>query len=587
MNTSQASAGSSGGAPKTPTSVPSQGNVHGMAFHAGVSPDAAAEEPDPDNSGLLTLPQSQDYMPADGQPHLVVPSDTLEDPAQMQLENPYEIDEKASKLSGVSGTGQSMHSRQKHKKKKKKKRAETLISEISTGGAGGRSSLSSQDSRLTGTFLLLHTLEFIALVVSVVVYVIQANKFKAELINLRNISSVSEDTCRLAPVSLQYIAMEADHDFVFNVEDSDAPALNNIAGLNKILTTLSTRLGTLVSNLNTLTTTYGPWETEDIEAYTISTTDDETGQNIAPNVIFEELQVGSLKSCLNTLAQKANNLATCTIAHNSVMGRNHPYQYPTYHNDLMYLMFNTLQPIVDGCKRAMYTYLEDTISIGYSIIVIATVVVFASIGLAALVQLFVYIYYSRSLARQRREAYYKMLDVPKNKLHAVIRRLIQSDEEDETLTHTMTETQSSGTDTTDESETEGGFDESNEDAGFEHRAHTPGSAALDSSPGTPAPSGEAASNENGPANGTSSPQPGDKSQQQMLLTPNQQTDGAAMQGGQDLLASSSQQLGSMMTGQPGDLQSQLAQQQLMSQLSPMNPQLASMVGMNGMQNMKT
>ncbi|KAH7827860.1 uncharacterized protein MONOS_286 [Monocercomonoides exilis] len=331
----------------------------------------------------------------------------------------YQQEDRMSKFSGVSAFSMS----KKKRKKKKKKKTNAILTEFASGSNADEGS---EKAKLLSLVIMLHILVILVLLIGLILYIVLANNYMQQISNLREVSNVAADSCRLAPLSLQFLAHEFNHNFEYNPTDEDAETLTSVQTLQNELTSLSNHLQTLLTSVYDLTSLTGPWETMDVETYIFTTWDDPAQDNITV-VKTQDLQMSTLMWALSSLAQKAGQLGCATFGINR-RGKKHPI-YDSYHPDTCYMIFNTLQPILDACKRAMFSYWEQTKSITNSIVVIYTTCVLALIGFVATLMLVIYLYYTLKCDRERKRVYQRLLDVPKTKMQFVLRRLLQSDDD--------------------------------------------------------------------------------------------------------------------------------------------------------------
>lgn len=77
----------------------------------------------------------------------------------------------------------------------------------------------------------------------------------------------------------------------------------------------------------------------------------------------------------------------------------------TYHQDLTYICFNSMSPILAACKRAMISYWEDTNQLTSEILVIfIVVIVVIMVGELAML-IITYVFFSIKIIRERRNAF--------------------------------------------------------------------------------------------------------------------------------------------------------------------------------------
>ncbi|KAA6360110.1 MAG: hypothetical protein EZS28_044363, partial [Streblomastix strix] len=107
---------------------------------------------------------------------------------------------------------------------------------------------------------------------------------------------------------------------------------------------------------------------------------------------------------LTELAQKGSQLSQNT---------GDPHQRSMHYQDLAYICFNTIAPVFQSCKSAMIQYWEYTNNLTSQILLIFIIVIGVTM-----------------IGEDRKYAFQLVLEVPKQNMQAVIRRLIQDDEQD-------------------------------------------------------------------------------------------------------------------------------------------------------------
>ncbi|KAA6369863.1 MAG: hypothetical protein EZS28_034610, partial [Streblomastix strix] len=326
----------------------------------------------------------------------------------------------------IIGQNQNRSINQKRrKKKKKKKKDDTVMTEITTG-----SSSNSNLGLIIGSLLFgAHLLAIIVYVVSLVIYITQANRYQMRITNLKRVCELAAFATELAPLAMMYMVHEFEYNFSYP---------GSIDGLSGVIRTFdlvqsrmighSDSIVSVTSNIYEMTTLTQPWEENNLESQIFMTgnsrCNDTNGVEVDCEgvVIDHQLQVTNLLRALTLLAQKGNQLGTI---------KEDPHIMSTYHQDLTYICFNSISPILASSKRAMIAYYEDTKILTSEIIVIfIAVIVVIMVGELAIL-IITYTLFSIKIIRERKDAFQQVIEVPKQKMQGVIRRILQQDENED------------------------------------------------------------------------------------------------------------------------------------------------------------
>ncbi|KAA6378058.1 MAG: hypothetical protein EZS28_026415, partial [Streblomastix strix] len=332
-------------------------------------------------------------------------------------------------LTQESITGQSQskshHHLKQKKKKKKKKKEDNVMTEITSG-----SSSNSNLGLIIGSLLFgAHVLAIIIYVVSLVIYITQANRYEMRITNLKRVCDVSQFATEFAPLSMMYMVHEFEYNFSY------PGSIDGLAGVIRTFNLVQTKMvghsdsiSAVTSNIYEMTTLTQPWEENNLESQIFMTgnarCNDTNGVEVDCEgvVIDHQLQVTNLLRALTLLAQKGNQLGSI---------KEDPHIMSTYHQDLAYICFNSISPILAACKRAMIAYYEDTKKLTSEIIVIFIVVIVVIMVFELAMLIIIYALFTIKIIRERKDAFKQVLEVPKQKMQGVIRRLLQEEEEEE------------------------------------------------------------------------------------------------------------------------------------------------------------
>ncbi|KAK2954495.1 hypothetical protein BLNAU_10515 [Blattamonas nauphoetae] len=348
-------------------------------------------------------------------------------------------DEKASHMSGASGaSGASMQ--KKKKKKKKKKRGDTLVTEL--GGSGG-GDLKSTQTMVCVMLSLLHMAFIAVVIVALVVYISMSSTFSKDLSTLREITRLAEYTGRTATYALMFVVHEMQYGFLYVVpSDGKSPALMQESIVRSGLEEGSAFLTLLTTRIFDLTSFTDPWVSPDVHSYVFRMArevnpDSEFGTDPEPMVQDESMSSVTLLESLVLLAQKSSELGLSEKVPTDDGSGRFQITYPTFLSDVLYLLANSQQPIMNGIKRAVFAYMDETTQSATTMIIVYVAILVGGGVLVMIAISFIAFYFTLQMMKIRKLALMDLLEVPKPKLQSVIRRLIAQNG-DETMTGTMT-----------------------------------------------------------------------------------------------------------------------------------------------------
>ncbi|KAK2960695.1 putative hemerythrin [Blattamonas nauphoetae] len=361
-------------------------------------------------------------------------------------------DEKASHMSGASGaSGASMA---KKKKKKKKKRGDALVTEL---GGGGGSDLKTTKKVVCLVLVMQHIFIAICLVVALVIYFNMSLTYSNDLSTLREVSRLAEYTGRTASFALMYCVHEMVYGFTYSLPtDGKTPSIMQVHIVQQGLLEGATFLTDITSTIFELTSYTDPWVSPDVDIYeftmqnkTFAPTDPEVNTQFwLVNQTLTQLYVRSetmnsmtLISALTNLAQKSREMGSFEPVETAKI---HPenglpmktVNYPTFVRDMAYMIANAPQPIMNGLKRAIFAYMDETTKSATTLLIVYLAVMLGSSITVTITILIVFIVFTSKMVGARKRALMDLLEVPKPKLQSVIRRLIAHS--DDTMTGTMT-----------------------------------------------------------------------------------------------------------------------------------------------------
>ncbi|KAH7825164.1 uncharacterized protein MONOS_1463 [Monocercomonoides exilis] len=315
----------------------------------------------------------------------------------------------------------------KKKRKKKKKKKNEMIVDLMSGGRGKNGDDSDSMNTMRCSAILLHLTCIIALVVAIAAYITMTTTYKSDLDTLRAVCDLSYHTARSACISYNFFV----YDIRFKFEDPAildewTPTMVRKKELLTMLQETSENMASMLGRVHGSTSNLDPWEAANIDTYMfIFSTKNET----QPDGSVEEV-VGTKKQILQP-SSMLEVLATLSqmLRHLSVSDMSSRPKDPNYLADMQYLVFNCPVPILDGAKKVILSYFERMNSVCDKIIIVFILFITLFLVPLTIVQLVIFIVFTKKSVKVRMRAYHAMLDVPKNKMQSVVRRLLSDDED--------------------------------------------------------------------------------------------------------------------------------------------------------------
>ncbi|KAA6385767.1 MAG: hypothetical protein EZS28_018705, partial [Streblomastix strix] len=314
--------------------------------------------------------------------------------------------------------GQIRVNNKKNKKKKQKKEEDSSINEIKSG-----SSNSSLGMVIGGLLFVAHILAIIIYCISMAIYLSQADSYQVQLQNLKRICDLATFSTELATLAQMYLIHEFEYNFSYpGSQDGLAGVVRPFDNVKERLKQNADSIVQITSNIYEMTTITLPWEESSLEAYIFQTGDTEcintNGQidQCKGDINAIHADTTSLIQALTQLAQKSQQLSDI---------KGDPHQISNYHSDISYITFNSLNPVLGSSKRAMVEYWQDTNNLTSQILIIFIVVIAGIMIFELLMLVVIYVLFSVKIIRDRKNAFQQVFEVPKQKMQAVIRRLLQ------------------------------------------------------------------------------------------------------------------------------------------------------------------
>ncbi|KAH7827138.1 uncharacterized protein MONOS_12628 [Monocercomonoides exilis] len=319
--------------------------------------------------------------------------------------------------------------RSERRRRRKKKKKEAMIVDLVMGKRGEKGNSQSSITGLKIAIILLHFINIGVLIAALVVYDTISSTYQNNLDTLRNVCDLSYYTARSAAIGYNFFVYDKKYNFSDPHSDDDWPSgmIQKVDLMNMIKET-SEELATMLAEIHQSTSNMDVWETADISTYlfTIITKDETHPDGTVEEVIDSKLQTlhsSSMLQVIATVSQMMHHLFLSNISSRP--------QDPEYLSNIQYLVFNCPVPILDGAKRVIIYYFEVLNEECNQIMSVFTIIIAACLAPLTLIQLIIFVIFTRKSVKNRMKAYQTMMDVPKNKMQSVIRRLLRDEEEDD------------------------------------------------------------------------------------------------------------------------------------------------------------
>ncbi|KAH7815790.1 uncharacterized protein MONOS_15063 [Monocercomonoides exilis] len=330
-----------------------------------------------------------------------------------------------------SSSGMRRH-RTTNRRRRKKKKKEATIVDLVVGGHGEQGNRESEYNRLKLIEKSLHMLNIGVLVGALIVYVIKTNAYQSNLQTLRNVCDLSFHSARSATIGYNYLIYDKRYNYTDPPKMDEWPTgMIQRKDLLKMMEETSENLASMLGRIHQSTSNLEVWETADISTYffTIATKNITHPDGSVEEVLDTKKQIlrsSSMLEVVATVSQMMHHLFLTNISSRP--------QDPDFLSNIQYLTFNCPVPILDGAKRVIIYYYEILNKQCDEIMLVLIIILVTSLTPLTVIQLLVYVLYTWKSVKNRMRAYQTMLDMPKNKMQSVIRRLLRDEDEEDDFT---------------------------------------------------------------------------------------------------------------------------------------------------------
>ncbi|KAA6401417.1 MAG: hypothetical protein EZS28_003056 [Streblomastix strix] len=367
-----------------------------------------------------------------------------------------QFDDKNSQLSGKSRKSKTS-GRSSHKRKKKGKKIfglqphDPALKELQGIGRGSSGGDDGDASHITGVILLLavsipHIMIILSFIVCIVIYSYLAGLYKTQLANMEKVCSMAGVMGRAGSYSLQLLWHYYKYEYNASRIQNDGNAIT-IVTLSSLLNShalVGSKINDIISQLYELTSHIGSWEIQDITVYEPITNQNQLGALTAngqkPKVIEIQQQQVNLLRLLTMVSQKESLIGAFgdkgdgkeLIKHSSLL------------SDETFIILNSCVPALQGVKRSMLVFYEETQNISMEQLIIVILIITIVAAFAMVILLIAVIVGMRSVEQERENAFRALINLPRNLKQSVIRRLLHDErveEEEEEVGQNMTNIQ--------------------------------------------------------------------------------------------------------------------------------------------------
>ncbi|KAA6364045.1 MAG: hypothetical protein EZS28_040428 [Streblomastix strix] len=254
----------------------------------------------------------------------------------------------------------SQKSSNQRKKRKKKKghgaQGDSAIADL-TGGQGEDNS--SMRILIMGFVLITHFICIVGLILGAVIYSLKAQSYIQRLQNLYSVCDLAQNEVQIGTFALETLYLDLTYNFNFSgIGDGQTKPFPFWEELQGKMTNKSKAIIDNISKIYDKTTVMVPWEQTDIDTYVFeiihTNTTSQGPVKRDPRMLAQDKLRTNLMRVLINLAQKSSQLGNMTT--------NNPRQdSPTFYNDIVYMIFNSMQIGVQSCKRAMVSYWQEMV----------------------------------------------------------------------------------------------------------------------------------------------------------------------------------------------------------------------------------
>ncbi|KAA6370930.1 MAG: hypothetical protein EZS28_033544 [Streblomastix strix] len=327
----------------------------------------------------------------------------------------------------VSAGNLSIKSKSDKKKKKKKKKkggsGDNVITELQGGQGQGKN-----NTRMKRAIILLvvsyHLITIVSLIVGTILYISDSSNCSQQLQNLLNICQLSGYSTRLPTFGIQALFLDIQYSFKYTgINDGKAESIPTWETIKQSFTDYGKQISDQISVIYDVTTNTEPWEVADINTYLFEVERANISASREPTMISQEWQPSNLIRAMTNLGQMSGQLGIL----NSTTPNT---EYKKFYSDIQYIIFNAPVAILASCKRAMISYLDETEALIQQSIILQVLIIVILLVLNMIMMISMFCFFTIKVHKERQSMMIQFLDIPKQKMQGVIRRLLQQAEDE-------------------------------------------------------------------------------------------------------------------------------------------------------------
>ncbi|KAH7820960.1 uncharacterized protein MONOS_11592 [Monocercomonoides exilis] len=348
---------------------------------------------------------------------------------QQKLEGESEVHTKKELQWHQSSNELKKHHTLNQKNKRKKKKKATAITDLIMGNNGKLNSFQSNYNKLKYTEITLHSLNVAVLISALIVYKTITDKYQDNLQTLRNVCDLSYYTARSAAIAYSFFVYDQKLNFTDPPTADEWPSgIIQKKDLMNIMKETSDNLATMLGRIHQSTENIEVWETADVNTYlfTLTTKNETQPDGSVDEVLDTKSQILHSTSMLEVIATVSQMMHHLYLTNVSSRPQDHEYL-----SNIQYMVFNCPVPILDGAKRVIFYYYEILNEECFEIMATFTIIISSFLTPLTIIQLVIYVLFTKKSVTNRMKAYQILLDVPKSKMHSVISRLMRDDDADD------------------------------------------------------------------------------------------------------------------------------------------------------------
>ncbi|KAA6358723.1 MAG: hypothetical protein EZS28_045750, partial [Streblomastix strix] len=262
-----------------------------------------------------------------------------------------------------------------HHHKKKHNNLEHIMAEITKGSqeSGSSDDIKFLNRLLLSLILFAHFVAIVTIVVNCIIYNMLASNYITQVQNMEKIC----ETAGIIARSPSYVLSVLHHEFRYNFKfvpqtNGTADTLLPMPELLDWLFKVGVSVNNICAQIYELQKNVDTWEESSIHNYLFRMGEGPTPtQSLKMYIENMEVREVNLLRSLTQVAQKATQISETKDTGDGKQLK----AFTQYHNDAMYIIFNSLLPILNGVKKAMVLCWKETTKVTSTMIIVVVLVI--------------------------------------------------------------------------------------------------------------------------------------------------------------------------------------------------------------------